>query len=96
MAESPQRVDLRLTVPASVVYAGLAGDIAARFAEYRGASKETAARLAKAVDAIVSRARGASAESVTFEVTTSEDQLTVQADAAGRKEQTSCPIDASL
>lgn len=92
MPESPRRVDLRLTIPTAATYAGLAGDITARFAEYSGASGPDVAELRRAVDHAVSHARGASVQSITFEVLVSEDDLQVVSDAAGRIEQITCPL----
>lgn len=92
MAESPQRVDLRLTIPTAAMYSGLAGDIAARFAEYSGASTADAAELRRAVDHAVSHARGASIGSITYEVAVREEDLLVVLDAAGRVERITCPL----
>ena len=92
MAESSRKVDLRLTIPTAATYAGLAGDITGRFAEYSGASAPDAAELRRAVDHAVSHARGASVDSITFEVLVNEQDLQVVSDAAGRIERITCRL----
>ena len=42
MAESPRRVDLRLTIPAAAPYLAVAVELAGRFAEYSGAAGDAA------------------------------------------------------
>jgi hypothetical protein len=56
MAESPRRVDLRLTIPAAAPYRELAVELAVKFAEYAGASKAAAADVSKTVAAAVGAA----------------------------------------
>jgi len=51
MAESPRRVDLRLTIPASAPFREVAVELAVKFAEYAGASKATIDGVSKAVAA---------------------------------------------
>ena len=92
MAESPRRVDLRLTIPTAAPFAGVAGEVASRFAAYSGASQGDAEGVRRAVDAAASRARGASADSITFDLTADERDLTVESDVAGRTERITCPL----
>jgi len=49
MAESPRRLDLRLTISAAAPYRDIAVELATKFAEYAGASKAAAADVSKAV-----------------------------------------------
>ena len=49
MAESPRRLDLRLTISAAAPYRDIAVELATKFAEYAGASKSAAADVSKAV-----------------------------------------------
>ena len=55
MAESPRRVDLRLTIPAAAPFRGVALELAERFAEHVGdanpksVADEAAAAIAEAV-----------------------------------------------
>ena len=53
MAESPRRVDLRLTIPAAAPYLAVAVELAGRFAEYSGAAADAARTLAHAVEAAI-------------------------------------------
>ena len=93
MAESPpRRVDLRLTIPTAAPFAGVAGDVASRFAAYSGASEGDADALRREVDAAASRARGSSAESITFDLSVSDEDLTVESEVGGRTERITCPL----
>jgi hypothetical protein len=93
MAESPpRRVDLRLTIPTAAPFAGVAGEVASRFAAYSGASERDADAVRRAVDAATSRARGSAAESITFDLSVSEEDLTVESEIAGRTERITCPL----
>lgn len=92
MPESPRRADLRLTVPTAAPFAGVAGEVASRFAAYSGASESDADALRRAVDATASRARGVSADSITFDLLVEEQDLTVESEFAGRTERLSCPL----
>jgi hypothetical protein len=58
MAESPRRVDLRLTIPVAAPYPEIARDLAQKFAEYAGASQATAASVTTAVAAGIGAAPG--------------------------------------
>jgi hypothetical protein len=58
MAESPRRVDLRLTIPVAAPYPDLARDLALKFAEYAGASPAETARVAGAIAAAAGKAPG--------------------------------------
>ena len=93
MAESPRPVDLRLTIPTAAPYAGLAGEIASRFAAYSGASRADAEAVGRAVDGVASRARGASADAITFTLSVDEHDLTVESEVGGRTERITCPLD---
>jgi flavin-binding protein dodecin len=71
MVESPRRVDLRLTIPAKSPYRELAVDLAAKFAEYVGASQ---ASVRSAIDQAFARATG---DSVDIEMASDERELVV-------------------
>jgi hypothetical protein len=71
MAESPRRVDLRLTIPAKSPYRELAVDLAAKFAEYVGASQ---ASVRSAVEHALA---GTTGDSVDIEMTSDDRQLVV-------------------
>lgn len=89
MAESPRRVDLQLTIPTAAPYADIAGEIASRFASYSGASRADAAAIGRAVDAVATRARAAAADSITFDLSVTDQDLTVDSNVAGRTERLS-------
>jgi hypothetical protein len=55
MAESPRSADVRLTFPADAPYPELAGEVAAKFAEYAGAPADAAKRLAQSVQALAAK-----------------------------------------
>lgn len=95
MAESPRRrVDLRLTIPTGALFVGVAGEVAARFAAYSGASQGDADAVRRAVDAATARARGASADSITFDLSVREDEqdLAIESEIGGETERITCPL----
>lgn len=95
MVESPRRrVDLRLTIPTAAPFAGVAGEVASRFAAFSGATRGDADAVRRAVDAAATRARGASAASITFDLSVREDErdLTIDSDVGGRPERITCPL----
>jgi hypothetical protein len=98
MAESPRRVDLRLTIPASAPYAGLAGEIAGRFAEYSGASGHDAAQLRGEIEAMLKDLGGRGGDAVEFEMAVENETLHITAKAGTRMERTTCALgsDANL
>jgi hypothetical protein len=53
MAESPRRVDLRLTIPAASPYVDVAVELASRFAEYSGAAADAARAFALDLEAAI-------------------------------------------
>ena len=61
MAESPRRLDLRLTVSCAAPYRDIAVELAVKFAEYAGASQAAAQAVSKTVAAAVAANNGASA-----------------------------------
>ena len=58
MAESPRRVDLRLTIPVAAPYPEIARDLASKFVEYVGAPDAARATVAAAIAAAVAAADG--------------------------------------
>jgi len=61
MAESPRRLDLRLTISGAAPFGEVAVELAVRFAEYAGASKAAAQAVSKTVAAAIATSDGASA-----------------------------------
>ena len=85
MTESQRPVDVRLTIPADAPYPELAGELAAKFAEYSGANPDEAGRLAAAVQALATRL--GNGHDVTFTLEAVDRQVRVTATAGGRREQ---------
>ena len=85
MAESPRPADVRLTIPADAPYPELAGELAAKFAEYSGANPDAAGHLAAAVQALATRL--GNGHDVTFTLEVVDRQVRVTAVAGGRREQ---------
>jgi len=61
MAESPRRLDLRLTISGAAPLRAVAVELAVKFAEYAGASQAAAQEVSKTVAAAVATSDGASA-----------------------------------
>ena len=78
MPESPRRVDLRLTIPASAPWRDIAVELAVKFAEYTGAS--TAGGVSEAVLAAVGPADRRPA--IVLLLSAVDGTLTVTADPA--------------
>ena len=61
MGESPQRLDLRLTISGSGPYRDVAVELAVKFAEYAGASRSAVQSVSAAVAAALASSSPASA-----------------------------------
>ena len=85
MAESPRAVDVRLTLPTAPQYQKLAGDLAAKFAEYSGADADAAGRMSAHVLALATKV--GNGRDVTLTLEAGEHEVRVTADAGGRREQ---------
>jgi hypothetical protein len=90
MAESPRRADLRLTITACDPYTALAGELAAKFAEYSGANAEAASRLRTDVEALAGTFAGARDIELTME--SRDHRVTVTATAGNRRESATCSV----
>jgi hypothetical protein len=96
MAQPPRRVDLRLTIPATAPFDGVASELAGKFAEYAGAGAAAAARLRKDVDAAIAPfiavgAAGA-APSIDLDLRARDGELVVTTQAGAKTTRTSCPL----
>ena len=60
MAESPRRLDLRLTISGAAPFHDIAAELAAKFAEYAGASQQAAQAVSKTVTAALASSDDAS------------------------------------
>ena len=84
MTESPQPANVRLTIPAHDPYPELAGEVAAKFAEYAGAHVDAAKQLGARVQALtMNLAKG---RDVTLTLEARDRQLRVTAAAGDRHE----------
>ncbi len=91
MAQSPRRVDLRLTIPAAAPYHSLAGELAAKFAEYAGADPDAAHRLAETVVASIAPVADGRA-SIDLEMSAEERELVVTLKSDSTTKRTTCPL----
>jgi hypothetical protein len=88
MAESPRRVDLRLTIPAAAPFRALAVELAEKFAEYVGAADAPA--LAQQMDDAIGTVP-ASTE-IHLDMASDGDELVVTMHAGSTTKRTTCPI----
>jgi len=84
MAESPPPADVRLTIHAGAPYPELAGEVAAKFAEYAGAQPDAAKRLAETVRSLAMKL--GNGRDVTLTLEARERRLRVTAAAGDRRE----------
>ena len=86
MAESPRPADVRLTIPANEPYPELAGEVAAKLAEYAGAHADVAKRLAATVQALAMKLGNSTDVTLTLEAR--DRRIRVTASAGDRREHT--------
>ncbi len=92
MAQSPRRVDLRLTVPAAAPFDAIAAELAGKFAEYAGAEAGAAHDLAREVQSSLTVLASASPHaSVHLEMLAHERELVVTVNSGSTKKLT-CPL----
>ena len=93
MAESPRRVDLRLTIPAAAPYRAVAAEIMERFAAYLGADSGAAKSLAQAIEAAIAPAADAQPDNpIDVEMSAKGRELVVTANAGSTTKRTTCPL----
>lgn len=90
MAESPRRVDLRLTIPTAAPFRALAAELTQKFAEYVGAEAGAAKSLAAAVDAAIGEAQPA--KSIDMEMSAGDHELVVTSNSGQATKRTTCPL----
>ena len=77
MAESPRRVDLRLTIPAAAPFRSVALELAEKFAEHAGGDpKSVADGLAASIAAVT---RSAPAADILIEMSSHNGDVAIQA-----------------
>jgi hypothetical protein len=93
MAQPPRLVDLRLTIPTGAPFHTVAGELAAKFAEYSGADAGVAENLARAVEVLASKlaAEGANG-SIALTMEVRERELTVTGESGSFTEQATIPL----
>jgi hypothetical protein len=93
MPEPSRRVDLRLTIPTSASYQPLAAELAAKFAEYSGASAADAKDLARNVAAAAARLAGTTIDGVMhWTMAVEGGALIVTATFGSATHQMTCPL----
>ena len=90
MAESPRRVDLRLTIPGGSPYRELAGELAAKFAEYVGAAAADAKQLSAQMESWLGAVPNAPA--VDVEMSAQDHELVVTANAGKTTRRATCRL----
>ena len=81
MAESPRRLDLRLTISGAAPFQDIAVELAVKFAEYAGASQAAAQAVSKTVAAALAASNGASAP-IDLRLSAVDGEVTVTAATA--------------
>ena len=94
MPESPRRVDLRLTIPASSPYRAAAVELAEKFAEYLGARQAAAKSLAKDLAGLVAALADSQPvdAAILIDMTAEDGQVVVTANAVSASRRTTCPL----
>jgi hypothetical protein len=93
MAESPRRVDLRLTISTGSPYRAVAAELAGKFAEYVGAGHAAATDLARAIGASIERmAAEHPAMSIDLELSALDRELVVTATSGATTNRATCPL----
>jgi hypothetical protein len=93
MAESPRRVDLRLTIPASAPYRAVAAELAEKFAEHVGVAAAAAKSFGDAVEASITPVGDAHPDgSIDVEMAREGRELIVTAHSGSTTKRTTCPV----
>jgi hypothetical protein len=90
MAESPRRLDMRLTISGAAPYREIAVELAVKFAEYAGASQKSTSDLSEAVStAMVQTTPGSTIE---IELATEGPELIVTTNSGSSTERATFPL----
>jgi CHASE2 domain-containing sensor protein len=90
MAESPRRLELRLTISGAAPYRDIAVELAMKFAQFAGASQRSVSDLSKAVStALVQTTAGSS---IDIELTAEGTELIVTTNAGSSTERATFPL----
>jgi hypothetical protein len=93
MAESPRRLDLRLTITGAAPFREVAVELTEKFAAYAGADPAAAKSLAQAIDAAI--APGAEAppdKPIEMQMSAEGSELVVTTEAGSTTKRTTCPL----
>jgi hypothetical protein len=93
MAESPRRVDLRLTISTGSPYLAVAAELAGKFAEYAGAHADAAKGLAHDIGTTINKmAEAAPAANIDIELSAQDHEIVVTANSGKTTTRASCPL----
>jgi hypothetical protein len=93
MAESPRRVDLRLTISTGSPYLAVAAELTGKFAEYAGANAAAAKGLAHDVGSAINQmADAAPAAHIEIELSAQDRQVVVTTNSGDTTTRASCPL----
>lgn len=93
MAESPRRVDLRLTIPAAAPFLEVAVELTEKFATYVGAAAADAKSLAEAVEAALAPVADAQPDKpIDMDMSAQGHELVVTAQAGATTRRTTCAL----
>ena len=93
MAESPRRVDLRLTIPAAAPFRAVAAELTEKFAAYAGAAAGDAKSLAQAIEAAIAPVAEAQPDKpIDMEMSAEGRELVVTANSGSTTKRTTCPL----
>ena len=94
MADPPPGSDVRLTIPAAGPFRAVAGELAAKFAQYVGSNAGAASELRRAVERLAATVtNGAAADaSIDFDMSADDRVLTVRASSGSRSGQATCQL----
>jgi hypothetical protein len=93
MAESPRRLDLRLTISTGAPYRAVAVELAGKFAEFVGATPSAAKDLSGSVAASIDRlAAAAPAAPMALDISAQEHELVVTLQSGATTTRAACPL----
>ncbi len=94
MADASRGSGVRLTIPAAGPYRALAGELAARFAEYSGSNAGAASQLRKAVERLAAAVTNGAAPDASIDIAMTADDrtVTVRASSGSRSDEATCPV----
>jgi hypothetical protein len=93
MAESPRRVDLRLTITGAAPFREVAAELAEKFAAYVGADPDPAKSLAQDIEAAIAPIADAHPDApIDLKMSAEGRELVVTTQAGSTTKRTTCPL----